>query len=269
MLKLLPVFSLPVFILSITACKKNQTPTPTNAPRPVVIERNALGVLIRSNISYHTDGNPKTITDSSFTNDSLNETRVYRFFYNNDRKVNYVAIEAFSPSGERHLFEQKDFNWKDGVLQSIRQSNGETEHFTYNAQGKITEILRTSKDNAPYWRETYAYNEQGNYNEERTYHINQGVEQLFSVLTYRDFDQKQNVYALIPYYEHLVSIPAQRNNAKTTHYTLDFDQDGTLEKDELVSSTFKFFYDVQGLPISWIQFDQNYMHTFTAKYQTP
>jgi len=267
MLKLFPALSLPVFILSLSACKKNQNPTPQTTPKPIVIERNAPGVLIRSYLTYQDDGNPKTITDSSFTNDSLNETRVHRFFYNSDRKIDYVSIMAQSSSGERTFFERKDFQWDGEILKAIRYSSGDTEHLTYNAQGKITEILRTSKDNTPYWREIYTYNEQGNYTEERTYHITQGVEQLFSVLTYGDFDQKPNAYALIPYYEHLVSIPAQRNNAQTQHYTLDLDQNGILEKEESITSSFKFFYDAQGLPSNWQQLDQNYTHTFSAKYQ--
>ncbi|HAS39518.1 MAG TPA: hypothetical protein DCS93_03525 [Microscillaceae bacterium] len=268
MLKLFSALSLPIFILSLSACKKNQNPAPQRALKPVIIERNAPGLLIRSYLTYQDDGNPQTITDSSFTNDSLNETRVHRFFYNQDHKIDYVSIVAQTPSGERTFFERKDFQWEGETLKSIRYSSGDTEYLTYNAQGKITEIVRASKNNAPYWRETYAYNEQGNYTEERTYHITQGTEQLFSVLTYSDFDQKQNAYTLIPYYEYLVSIPAQRNNAQTQHYTMDLDQDGILEKDESITSNFKFLYDVQGLPTNWQQLDQNYTHTFAAKYQS-
>ena len=231
------------------------------------MERNAPGVLIRSHLQYEQNGNPATITDSSFTNDGLSEIRKYHFFYTKAHKIDYVTTTAYNSLGERTLFEQKNFQWEDNVLTAIHHSNEDIEYFSYNAQGKITEILRTAKNSGPYWRETYVYNQQGNYTEQRSYQVTKGVARLFSVVNYGDFDQKRNAYSLIPYYQHLVSIPAQQNNAQTLHHALDFDQDGLLEEDESVTSTFKFLYDTQGLPTSWQQLDQNYTHTFAAKYQ--
>ena len=196
----------------------------------------------------------------------VTENRIYRFFYNQEGKIKQIATGNYTETGAVNIFRQSYFNWENGQLKSIQHSDGKADYFTYNYPGQIIEVLQVDDAKGPFKRVTYKYEVGGNYTEETTYYFKDGVEKLWSKSSYGDFDQNSNVYALVPEYQYINIRPFLKNNARVLYYSLDFNQNGVLEEDEELNSTYQYIYDAKGLPTKWKHFDRSFVVSFTVEY---
>lgn len=267
MYKSICFLTLGTILLYVTACNTSKEPKPQITPKPVLIEQTIGGSSKRTQLNYHENNQVKEIVTKTTDNGEVTEHRVYRFFYNLEGKVKQMATGNYTETGAVSFFRQSLFNWENGRLTSIQHSNGKTDYFTYNYPGQIIEVLQVDDTKGPFRRMTYKYEVGGNFTEETTYYFKDGIEKLWSKSSYGDFDQSTNVYALVPEYQYINIRPFLKNNARLLSYFLDSNQNGALEEDEEITSTFQYIYDEQGLPTKWKHFDRSFVTSFTVAYQ--